>query len=117
MPGITVADGPLESQAARGPSHDFEAPVKEVEDDPSFAQLFLNVGRRDGLRPGDLHKLLVDVAHIDEGDHGRIRMRERITFVSVRPELLDKAVAALGGQVVAGRTLVAERAKPRTDER
>jgi ATP-dependent RNA helicase DeaD len=118
MPGITVADGPGESQPeARGASHDFETPVKEVEDDPSFAQLFLNVGRRDGLRPGDLHKLLVDVAHIDEGDHGRIRMRERITFVSVRPELLDKAVTALCGQVVAGRTLVAERAKPRTDER
>ena len=96
MPGITVADGPVESQMeTRGPSHDFEAPVKEVEDDPSFAQLFLNVGRRDGLRPGDVHKLLVDVAHIDEGDHGRIRMRERITFVSVRPELLDKVLVCL----------------------
>jgi ATP-dependent RNA helicase DeaD len=107
MPGITISDA-ITPPSAKGPE-------KDVEDDPSFAQLFLNVGRRDGLRPGDVHKLLVDLARIDEGEHGRIRMRERITFVSVRPELLDRAITALGGQVVAGRTLVAERAKPRAE--
>ena len=95
-----------------------ERALKDVEDDPSFAQLFLNVGRRDGLRPGDVLRLLTEVARIEEAEQGRIRMRERITFVSVRPEQLERAIAALGGQVVAGRTLVAERAKPRTgDER
>jgi ATP-dependent RNA helicase DeaD len=108
MPGITISDAVTPASAAKGPE-------KDVEDDPSFAQLFLNVGRRDGLRPGDVQKLLVDLARIDEGEHGRIRMRERITFVSVRPELLERAITALGGQVVAGRTLVAERAKPRSE--
>jgi len=146
MPGITVSDGPAAPQAearpernerardgrggrergeardreSRGPEHEGRdrGPLKDVEDDPSFAQLFLNVGRRDGLRPGDVHRLLTEVARIEEAEQGRIRMRERITFVSVRPEQLERAITALGGQVVAGRTLVAERAKPRTgDER
>ena len=107
MPGITIGGEPAEASSMG------DAREKEIEDDPSFAQLFLNVGRRDGLRPGDVHDLLVKLAQIDEGAHGRIRMRDRITFVSVRPELLEQAITALGGQVVAGRTLVAERAKPR----
>jgi ATP-dependent RNA helicase DeaD len=115
MPGITVSDEPAGAdprpRAARGDARD----TKEIEDDPSFAQLFLNVGRRDGLRPGDVHDLLVELAQLDEGAHGRIRMRDRITFVSVRPEVLEHAITALGGKVVAGRTLVAERAKPRVE--
>lgn len=111
-------DRPRDERPRDDRPRDDRGPVKDVEDDPSFAQLFLNVGRRDGLRPGDVHRLLVEVARIEEAEQGRIRMRERITFVSVRPEQLDRAIAALGGQVVAGRTLVAERAKPRPgDER
>lgn len=105
MPGITVSD------AAPLPL----PPQKDFEDDPSFAQLFLNIGRRDGLRPGDVQRLLVEIAHLDDAQQGRIRMRERITFVSVRPEELERAIASLAGHVVAGRTLVAERAKPRTE--
>lgn len=104
MPGITVSDAPL--VGSRGDS--------EVEDDPSFAQLFLNVGRRDGLRPGDIHRLLLEAVGIGEAERGRIRMRDRITFVSVRPESLERAIAALAGKVMAGRTLVAERAKPKS---
>lgn len=116
MPGITVSDEPASAdprppRPPRGDARD----TKEIEDDPSFAQLFLNVGRRDGLRPGDVHDLLVELAQLDEGAHGRIRMRDRITFVSVRPEVLEHAITALGGKVVAGRTLVAERAKPRAE--
>ena len=115
MPGITVSDEPASADPRpprpRGDARD----TKEIEDDPSFAQLFLNVGRRDGLRPGDVHDLLVELAQLEEGAHGRIRMRDRITFVSVRPEVLEHAITALGGKVVAGRTLVAERAKPRAE--
>jgi ATP-dependent RNA helicase DeaD len=106
MPGITVSD----AEPERTPP-----PQKDVEDDPSFAQLFLNIGRRDGLRPGDVQRLLVEIAHIADAQQGRIRMRERITFVSVRPEELDRAITSLAGHVVAGRTLVAERAKPRAE--
>jgi hypothetical protein len=41
-------------------------------------------------------------------------VRDRNTFVTVKRELAEKAIAALLGQVIGGRTLVAEVARPRT---
>jgi ATP-dependent RNA helicase DeaD len=76
----------------------------------------LNVGRRDGARAQDLQQVLTDVAGIARHDTGRIRVRDRVTFVSVRDADLSKAIAALGGRTIGGRTVVAEPAKARTKE-
>jgi ATP-dependent RNA helicase DeaD len=89
------------------------APPEErsgTEDDDAFLQLFVNVGKRDGVRASDLQKLLSDrgVA-IDPA--ASIRMRDRMSFVRVPKELFDDAVAALSGQVLGGRTVVAELAR------
>ena len=54
---------------------------------------------------------VVDSAGIDRAQTGRIRIRDRVTFVSVRPEDLTKAIAALGGRSMGGRAVVAELAK------
>ncbi|HEY2517646.1 MAG TPA: DEAD/DEAH box helicase [Polyangiaceae bacterium] len=80
-------------------------------DDPNFAQIFVNVGRRDGARPQDFERLLAGVAGVTPEDTRRIRVRDRNTFVSVRKEHFDKVLAALAGQVIAGRTVIAEPAK------
>src|SRR5262249_12689239 len=61
---------------------------REEPEDPSFAQIFVNVGRRDGARAGDLQKMLEDNAGITRDETGRIRVRDRMTFVSVKRELL-----------------------------
>ena len=79
---------------------------------PGFAQLFVNVGKREGVRAHDLQKLLAD-SGIGNDDAGRIRVRDRMTFIAVRKEILDRAVAALTGQVFGGRTVVAELARGR----
>ncbi len=84
------------------------------EDDPDFAQIFVNVGRRDGARAGDFQRLLEQGAGLAKKDTGKIRVRERNTFVSVRKEALDKAVAALAGQVIGGRSVIAEPARRAT---
>jgi ATP-dependent RNA helicase DeaD len=94
----------------RGDSRGGDGDVEE----PGFSRIFLNVGRRDGARAQDLQQVLTDVAGIARHDTGRIRIRDRVTFVSVREADLDKAIAALGGRVIGGRTVVAEPAKPRT---
>ena len=73
----------------------------------------MNVGRRDGVRPGDVHRLLE--AAVGQSQTGRIRIRDRNSFVSVRKESLDRAVAALSGQVLGGRTVLAEPAKARPE--
>lgn len=92
-------------------SRDTEPPSER--DDPDFAQIFINVGRRDGARPSDFQKVLVEAAGLAPADTGRIRVRDRNTFVSVRKESLDRVVAALVGQVIAGRSVLAEPAKQR----
>lgn len=102
-----------EKKAAPAPKADKEESRPEPEE-PGFSRIFLNVGRRDGARAQDLQQVLTDVAGIARHDTGRIRVRDRVTFVSVRDADLTKAIAALGGRVIGGRTVVAEPAKART---
>jgi ATP-dependent RNA helicase DeaD len=113
-PILPDAEGAPRAAEARD---DVRAPDTEgapsERDDPDFAQIFINVGRRDGARPADFEKVLAEAAGLAPVDRGRIRIRDRNTFVSVRKESLDRVVAALGGQVIAGRRVLAEPAKQR----
>jgi ATP-dependent RNA helicase DeaD len=79
---------------------------------PGFVEMFVNVGRRERLSASDLHRLLEEKGVL-EHDVGRIRIRDRMTYLSVRKGAYDQAVAALSGQVIAGRTIVAELARTR----
>jgi ATP-dependent RNA helicase DeaD len=83
------------------------------EDDPRFTNVFLNVGRRDGLRPEDLQRLVVERAQLADSDVGHIRLRDRIAFVGIRKEHAERAIKALIGTVVGDRTLNAEVARER----
>jgi ATP-dependent RNA helicase DeaD len=104
----------LASEASPPPLPGYrETDPRDERDDPSLAQIFVNVGRRDGVRASDLQKLLVDGAGLAPEEAGRIRIRDRNTFVSVKKAHLEKAIAALAGQVLGGRSLIAEPAKPR----
>ena len=84
----------------------------DAEGEEGFVQLFVNVGRREGLRSGDLQKLFADKG-LTPTETSRIRIRDRMTFVSVKKEAMDRAVAAVAGQVIGGRTVVAELARGR----
>jgi ATP-dependent RNA helicase DeaD len=110
LPGVTVHDegSPTPPPRQRGTRSDDE----EVEE--GFAQIYVNVGRRDGVKPGDFVRLLEGLGHLERGDTGRIRIRDRNTFVSVKKEQLERAVAALAGQTIAGRAVTAEPAKKGT---
>ena len=82
-------------------------------DDPAFTNVFLNVGRRDGLRVEDVQKLVVDKGGLSESDVGHIRLRDRITFVGIRKEHSERAIKGLIGAVVGDRTVNAEPARDR----
>jgi hypothetical protein len=75
------------------------------------SNIFLNVGRRDGVNAEDLQRLLADAGGIPESETSNIRVRDRITFVTVKKELADRAIQALAGHVIGGRTVVAEPAR------
>jgi ATP-dependent RNA helicase DeaD len=85
----------------------------ERDEEPAgFVQLFVNVGKREGLTAGDLQKLLTEKG-LGEAEAGRIRVRDRMSFISVKKEAFERAVAALNGHVFGGRTVVAELARGR----
>jgi len=73
------------------------------------------VGRRDGARAGDFQRML-EASGLLPADMGVVRIRDRNSFVSVKKGVLDRAVAALAGQVLGGRALIAEPARPREAE-
>jgi ATP-dependent RNA helicase DeaD len=112
LPGVTVSE-PVRERPAR-PQAPAQTPTDPGagRDDPAdpFMQLFVNVGRRDGLRAADLQRLLSERG-VAVDDPDGIRIRDRMTFVRVRKELFDNAVAALTGQVIGGRAVVAEPAR------
>jgi hypothetical protein len=60
----------------------------------------------------DLRKLF-SVRGIAPDTLSDIRVRDRMTFLRVRKEVFDQAVTALSGQVIGGRTVVAELARGR----
>jgi len=101
LPGATIQDGSGLASVAS--------------DEVGFAQVFVNVGRRDGARAGDFERLL-EGGGLALGDRGRIRVRERNTFVSVRKESIGLAVAAFEGKVIGGRQVIAEPARQKETE-
>ncbi len=128
-PPVSEAKPPARERHARPKTkekskeaHDTEPPTAPVTppasaepvaaaDDSSLAQIFVNVGRRDGVKPGDLQRLLHEGAGLAPEETASIRVRERNTFVTVKREFVEKAVAALAGKVIAGRNVIAEPAK------
>ncbi len=105
---------------------DWTAPTEDDDDQPIFTEdaeddeggeleVFVNVGRKDGVRPGDFVGVLAEAPSITREDIGRIRIRDKHTFVAVRSEIIDQAIAALQGRAFGDRVANAERAKPRDD--
>ncbi|MGA7122020.1 MAG: DEAD/DEAH box helicase [Polyangiaceae bacterium] len=77
-----------------------------------FLELFVNVGKREGARPSDLQRILTDKG-LSSDEVGPIRVRDRMSYLHVRKNAFDRAVAALSGQILGGRTIVAELARGR----
>ena len=96
LPRFTV-EGESPARGDRGPAKRTAPAASDREDISSgFVQLFVNVGKREGVRPRDLQKPLADKG-ISDVDAGRIRVRDRMSFIDVKKEAFERAVAALSG--------------------
>jgi ATP-dependent RNA helicase DeaD len=107
---------------SEGPPERFDetVPTGELaaEGDPSMTTLFINLGRRDGIRVGDILRLFETWAGLTKDGLGRIRIRDRHTFVGVPKESTDAVLAAFSGRSAHEKELVVEiaRAEQRTNE-
>jgi hypothetical protein len=97
---------PAEPAGDRANAGDF-APARE-----GIAEIYVSIGRRDGARPSDIQTILEQSGLLAE-QTDYIRVRQRNTFVGVKTEYLEKAVAALNGAAIAGKPAFAEPARQR----
>jgi len=81
-------------------------------DNPGVAEIYVSIGRRDGARPSDIQTILEQNGLLAE-QTDYIRVRQRNSFVGVKTEYLEKAVAALNGAAIAGKPAFAEPARQR----
>ncbi len=89
-PRETVPERKIEVRHA-DPRVSDETPGEEV----GMDSLELAVGRREGVRAGEVARLLRDVGGLEKAEVGRIHVRDRVTLVSVRAEKLDGLVEQL----------------------
>jgi ATP-dependent RNA helicase DeaD len=78
-----------------------------------YAEIFVSIGRRDGVRSADIQELLVDHIGLDKDDVKRIRVRERNAFISVRKSEAQRAIEGISKASWGNRSLTAEIARER----
>ena len=95
------------AESAGTSNANWEGPVEEA---------FVNVGRDDGVRTSDVQQALSN-AGVSDDDTAYVRIRQRHTFIGVRPGLLEQVVSGLSGQKIAQRSVEAQPARPRQARR
>jgi ATP-dependent RNA helicase DeaD len=80
---------------------------------PSWAKLFLGVGARDGLRPGDVLGAITGEAGVSGDAVGRIDIKESHSLVEVHDTVARKVIDAINGTTIKGRAVRADFDRPR----
>ncbi len=74
----------------------------------AWAKLFMSVGERDGLRPGDLLGAIVGDTGIQPEKVGKIEIRESFTLVEVDHGVAHQVIQAVNGTTIKGRAVRAD---------
>ena len=74
---------------------------------PGWAKLWIGVGKKDGVRPGDLVGAIVGETKLGADRIGKIEIRELYALVEVRAEDAERVASSLTGATMRGRRLSA----------
>jgi ATP-dependent RNA helicase DeaD len=80
--------------------------------EPGMTQLFIGMGRQDGLRPGDLVGAITNEAGLSGRAIGAIDMLDRTAFVEVPTDRVEAVIAALRQTKLRGRRVRVQVARP-----
>jgi ATP-dependent RNA helicase DeaD len=85
-----------------------KAPAVSVEEEgpkgiQGFVRLFISVGKRDNVRPGDLVGAITGEAGVDAAQVGRIDLKDSFSLVEVERRIAEKVIEALNGTSIRGR--------------
>ncbi|HEX7049685.1 MAG TPA: DEAD/DEAH box helicase [Longimicrobiales bacterium] len=81
------------------------APAGIAPPPPPFVRLFVGIGHRDGVRPGDLVGAITGEANVPGSDVGRIEIRDNFSIVEVASASAGRIIEALNGVTLKGRSL------------
>lgn len=111
---------PLEVAAA-ALSLAFEPEAQAVESNPesvgvpnptrpvdAFVRLFLSIGTKDGVRPGDLLGAITGESGVEGSAIGKIEIRDSFSLIEVPGESADRVIRSLNGTTVRGRSVRAD---------
>ncbi|MDR0787195.1 MAG: DEAD/DEAH box helicase [Gemmatimonadota bacterium] len=71
----------------------------------TWARLYVGVGSRDDIRPGDLVGALAGEANIQGSSIGKIEIRDSFSIVEVQADVADRVISAVNGTTVKGRSV------------
>ena len=83
---------------------------------PAFTRLFMTVGTRDNIGPGDLVGMITAEAGITSAQIGKIDIRDNHSLVEIAAPVAEQVAAKVSGSAVKGRRIVARLERTR-DER
>jgi ATP-dependent RNA helicase DeaD len=95
---------PAAGAAAAVPSGTTGAPPAEATAG-GFTRLFVSVGTRDNIRPGDIVGAITGEANIKGDQVGRVDIRESFSVVEVASSVAERVIRALNGTTMRGRSL------------
>lgn len=88
---IDEADEPREERKSDRPAR------RRREEVEGQIKLYVSLGRKDGIRVGDLNRFFQDEAGLDRDEIGRIRLRDKHSFVYIPEEHVDDVCDRLDG--------------------
>jgi ATP-dependent RNA helicase DeaD len=93
-----------------------DAPPAAVSDaEPGMVRLFLDVGRRAGVRPGDLVGAIANEADIPGREIGAIDIYDSFSFVDIPEDRVQRVIDALSAATIKGRPVRPAIARPDSD--
>ena len=81
-----------------------------------MTRLFVQIGRQDGIRPGDIVGAIANEAGVPGNAIGAIDIMDRSTFVEVPEADAARVIEALSRTKLRGKRVFVEIARPKRDE-
>ncbi len=76
-----------------------------------YTRLFISIGKKDGISPSDIIRMLSRAADIDARKIGNISILEKFSFVEVQSSIADMIIKKLKNSLINGKRVFIDRAK------
>ncbi len=98
-------DRPAAAPAAPNSAESISPPSPSGPPPATWARLYVGIGSRDDVRPGDIVGAIAGETNIPGSHVGRIEIRDTFSIVEVQAADADRVIQAVNGTTIKGRSL------------